>query len=212
MPRKVLSARVLNGAEANFEQDEHELRVDVPMADRQTPVSVIELTINEPIKPGTLYGSARMITTSMTEYGHILSEKASPYDRSVRWSHDNQENHVKLFRGERSETGFAVHTEPEENPWVFINLHEARNVKAVVIENRPGERRTDGLILSISEDGENWEEVWKASNWEEKWLAVITHFHAGIEVPGRKAQFLKFETRGAPPKPMRLQRITVFGE
>jgi hypothetical protein len=185
MPRRVLSARTLEGGPVTvIHQDSHELQVEVPAVHRIEPVTVIELTINAAIEPGTLFGIARMITTSMTEYGHNLSENASMGLSSMS-HHDRPEDHLSLFKGERSARGYAFHTEPDENPWVLINLHEVRNVKAVVIENRPGERRTEGLILSVSLDGHAWEQVWQAEVWEEKWLAVVTHFHAGIEVPGR---------------------------
>jgi alpha-L-fucosidase len=212
LPIKVLEARTLDGAAVSVEQDGHELRVSVAREHQVTPVTVIALTLEKAIEPGTLYGVARMITTSMTEYGHILSENASMAMSSMSVKYNHLEDREKLFRGERSSRGYAVHTEPEENPWMFINLHEVRTIKAVIIENRPGERRTEGLILSISTDGKAWEQVWQAEAWEEKWLAVVTHFHAGIDVPGRKAQFLKFETRGETPRPLALQRVTVYGD
>jgi alpha-L-fucosidase len=211
MPRKVLSARTMDGGPVAIQQDAHELHVSVASEHRVEPVTIIELTIDAAIEPGTLFGIARMITTSMTEYGHNLSENASMGLSSMS-HHDKPEDHLSLFKGERSERGFAFHTEPDENPWVLINLHEVRTVKAVVIENRPGERRTEGLILSISLDGHAWEQVWQAAEWEEKWLAVVTHFHAGIEVPGRPAMYLRLETRGEPPRPLLLQRVTVLGD
>ena len=211
MPRKVLAARTMDGGPAAFHQDAHELRVEVGEAHRVSPVTIIELTIDAAIEPGTLYGLARMITNSMTEYGHNLSENASMGLSSMS-HHDKAEDHMSLFKGDRSDRGFAFHTEPEENPWVLINLHEVRNVKAVVIENRPGERRTEGLILSFSMDGHVWEQVWQAEEWDEKWLAVITHFHAGIDVPGRPTQYLRLETRGDLPRPLLLQRVSVFGD
>lgn len=211
MPIKVLKAGTMDGRSVSFEQDAHELRIEVGEQDRGHDITVIEMDIEESIEPGTSYGGARMITTNMTEYGHILSADASMAMSSISY-HDRPEDHVRLFKGERSERGYAFHTDPDENPWVLINLHEIRTIKAVVIENRPGERRTEGLILSISTDGKSWEKVWQAIEWEEKWLAVITHFHAGIDIPGRKAQYLKLETRGEPPRPMLLQRVTVLGD
>ena len=59
LSRKVLSARTLDGKPVVFTQDEHGLAVSVAESDRDTPVTVIELTIDRPIEPGTLFGDAR---------------------------------------------------------------------------------------------------------------------------------------------------------
>lgn len=99
----------------------------------------------------------------------------------------------------------------EKNPWAKIDLGAVKTVNAIEIENRPNDRRTDGLILSISEDGKKWEEVWKAKEWESSWVVPLTHFDAGIDTPGRQARFIKLETKGNSPRPLLLQRITVYG-
>ena len=93
-----------------------------------------------------------------------------------------------------------------------IDLGSEKNVKAVLIENRDGERSSEGLILSISVDGKQWDEAWKAEEWEQTWCAPVTHFHAGIEKPGRQARYLKLETRGEHERLLLLQRVTVYGE
>ncbi len=117
-----------------------------------------------------------------------------------------------MFQGEKPARGYAFHTGDEQNPWAKIDLGAVKTVKAVVIENRPGERRTEGLILSVSEDGKKWEQVWTAKKWEQSWLVPITRFHSGIDVPGRPVRYLKVESKGDMPRPMLLQRFTVYGE
>jgi alpha-L-fucosidase len=211
LPRRVISARTLEGVPVTFDQDVHRLEVDVPLDLRVLPVTVIELTLDQVIEPGTTYGVARMLSANMTEYGHVISEHATLAMSSISY-HDRPEDHPRLFRGERSDRGYAVHTECDEHPWVVADLGDVKTVKAVVIENRAGDHRSDRLVLSVSEDGKTWAEVWRAIVWDEKWLAVVTHFHAGIDVPGRRARYLKFELDGQPPRPLILQRITVFGE
>ena len=211
LPRQVLSARTLDGKAVAFTQNKHELTISVAESDRDAPVTVIELTIDQPIEPGTIFGGVREIFDDMSQYGSVLSENATLEMSSVS-PHDTPEDHERLFRGAPSRHGFAFHTAPEENAWAKVDLGAVQNVKAVVIENRPGELRTEGLVLSVSEDGERWTEVWRAAEWEEQWLAVITHFHAGIDVPGRPTRYLRFETKGVPPRPMLLQRVTVYGE
>jgi hypothetical protein len=79
------------------------------------------------------------------------------------------------------------------------------------IANRQNERRAEGLILSISEDGQKWEEIWRAKAWESTWLVPVTHFNAGINAPGRRARFIRVETKNETPRELLLRRITVFG-
>lgn len=211
MPRRVLSARTLEGAPVIFHQDAHRLEVDVPHDLRVLPVTVIELTLDQAIEPGTTCGAARMINPTMTEHGHIISEHATLAMSSMS-THDRPEDHPRLFRGERSDRGYAIHTEPEERPWVVADLGDVKTIKAVVIENRACDQRSDGIVLSASEDGTTWTEVWRAVVWEETWHAVVTRFHAGIDVPGRRARYLRFELDGESPRPLILQRITAYGE
>ena len=77
--------------------------------------------------------------------------------------------------------------------------------------NRPNEGTSAGLIVSLSTDGKNWEQVWRAVAVETTWQIPVTHFHAGIDVPGRKARFIKLETKNDRPKPLLLQRFRAFG-
>ena len=86
-----------------------------------------------------------------------------------------------------------------------------QTVHAVAIENRPNERRTEGLILSTSENGQTWQEVWRAKTWEATWTVPLTHLDAGAQVPGRKIRFIKVETLNDKPQGLLLQRITAFG-
>lgn len=211
LPFKVLGARTLTDKPAAFTQTASEFSIHVAEADRDAPVTVIELTIDQPIAPGTVVGGARSASENMADYGKILSEGAK-LELSATSVHDKPSDHERLFKGERPGRGFAFHTADEKNPWARIDLGAVKNVKAVVIENRPNERRTDGLILSVSEDGQTWAKAWQAKEWQQKWLAPVTQFHAGIEAPGRPARYLRLETKGENPRPMLLQRVTVYGE
>jgi len=80
-----------------------------------------------------------------------------------------------------------------------------------VIDNRPDERRTEGLILSVSEDGAKWDEVWKAKDWVASWVVPLTHLDAGANVPGRQVRFIRLETKNDSPRALMLQRVAVFG-
>ncbi len=211
LPYKVQSARTLTGAPATFTQTASEFSVSVAETDRDNPVTVIELTLDQTVPDGTVLGAAHEAPVNMAEYGALLSENAK-LELSSPSAHDRAANHERLFKGEKPAGGFAFHTGDEKKPWIKIDLGAVKTVKAVVIENRPNEKRTDGLILSVSEDGQKWEKVWQAKQWEQKWLAPVTHFQAGIDAPGRPARYLKLETTGESPRPMLLQRVEVYGQ
>jgi alpha-L-fucosidase len=211
LPGKITSARTLFGASVNFTQNDGGLTVRVAPADRDSPVTVVELALEQPLEVGRIVGDAHVSAPSMAEYGRVLSDEAV-LALSSGSVHDAPADHERLFRGRKTDRGFAFHTGDEKNPWARIDLGAVRNAKAVAIENRPGERRTEGLILSVSTDGKTWEEVWKAPKWEQSWTVPLTRFQAGIDVPGRPARYLKVETRGDQPRPMLLQRLTVYGE
>jgi alpha-L-fucosidase len=208
---KIISARTLTGAPVQFTQSEKELLIKVSKADQDSPVTVVELTLDKPLEVGRIVGGARIVEDDLAEYGKVLSADAK-LEFSSTSPNDRVSDHVRLFSGERSAKGFTFHTADETNPWAKIDLGAVKTVKAVVIENRPGERRMEGLILSVSEDGKKWEQVWKAKKWEQRWLVRVTRFHSGIDVPGRPARYLKVETKGDQPRPMLLQRFTVYGD
>jgi hypothetical protein len=114
--------------------------------------------------------------------------------------------------GKGSKQEHAFHTNSEKNPWITVDLGRIQTVNAVVIENRKKEHRRKGLILSVSEDGQSWTKVWQAEEFQTEWSVPLTHFHAGIDVPGRKTRYLKLETHSKKPRPLVLQRVTVYGE
>ena len=103
------------------------------------------------------------------------------------------------------------YTGTEKNPWAKVDLGAVKTVNAVVIENRSNERRTEGLIVSVSEDGQQWQEVWRARTWETSWVVPVTHFAAGANAPGCRARFIRVETKNEAPGERLLRRITVFG-
>ncbi len=210
LPAKVLSARTLTGSPATFTQTDNELSISVADKDRATPVTVIELTLDRTLETGRTIGVVRTPKAYLSQVGAILSEDSKlEISSSSQWN--QVKDHARLFTGDRPASGFAFHTGDEKNPWAKIDLGAVKTVNAIEIENRPNDRRTDGLILSISEDGKKWEEVWKAKEWESSWVVPLTHFDAGIDTPGRQARFIKLETKGNSPRPLLLQRITVYG-
>ena len=210
LPCKVLSARTLAGAPVTFAQSDDELSVSVGEQDRATPVTVIELTLDKAVESGRIIGVVHTPKAYLSQLGAILSENAKlEISSSSQWN--RAADHTRLFSGDKPASGYAFHTGDEKNPWAKIDLGGVKTVNAVEIENRPNERRTEGLILSISEDGQKWEEIWHAKEWESSWMVPVTHFEAGINAPGRPVRSIKVETKGNAPRPLLLQRITVYG-
>jgi hypothetical protein len=192
--RKLISASILlGGKEVKFKQSEEDLELSLPAGVKWDPVdTVIAMKVGPAFEPGVL-----------------LSEHAK-LEISSTCGHDIETNHARLFAGDK--VPFAFHTDNEKTPWAKIDLGAVRTVRTVEIENRDGEQeRTKGLIMSISEDGQKWEEVWQAKSWVTTWIARVTQSSGGAVKSGRKARFIKLETRGESPRPLVLRRVTVFG-
>jgi alpha-L-fucosidase len=211
LPIKVLAARTLDGHPVEIHQDANGLDVQVATAHRADPVTVIELTIEQSIEPGTLYGGTRKEEVDLSQAGVMISANATVTTSST-CVHDFPEDYQSLLTGERPARDYAFHTAAEKNPWATVDLGSVKTVKAIVIENRPNEHRSDGLIMSVSEDGEMWAQVWQAEELQPEWTVALTHFHAGIDVPGREARYLKFETRNKKGRSLLLNRVTVYGD
>ena len=210
LPNKVLTARTLTGVPCTFKQSAAEWSVQLAKKDMDTPVTVIEVTLDKPLEGGIIIGELRTPQDYRGEFGAILSADAKlETSSSLGGDWDKPGNHARLFAGER--LAVAFHTRDEKNPWAKVDLGAVKTVHAVAIENRPNERRTEGLILSTSENGQTWQEVWRAKTWEATWTVPLTHLDAGAQVPGRKIRFIKVETLNDKPQGLLLQRITAFG-
>jgi alpha-L-fucosidase len=209
LPNKVLAARTLTGAPVTFKQSDDELSLEVAGKVREKPVTVIELTLEKPVEAGRIIGGAHAPKSYTSEYGAVLSEKATLQisSRASQW--DKAESHARLFSGDKAD--YAFHTDKENNPWAKVDLGAVKMVNAVVVENRSNERRTEALTLSLSEDGQKWEEVWRAKTWEATWVVPVTRLEADANVPGRRARFIRVETKNEAPRELLLKRITVFG-
>lgn len=67
LPWRVKSARTLTGAAVAFAQRDDEFTIQVAEADRDTPVTVIELTLDQPVPDGRMIGSVRATGGSRPE-------------------------------------------------------------------------------------------------------------------------------------------------
>jgi alpha-L-fucosidase len=210
LPVPVQSACTLTGAAVDVTQTDDVLSLNVDMADRVSPVTVLELTLDGVIESGSMVGVARASMAYLEEYGELLSK-----DADLRLSSSSEYNdsgtQARLFDPYDETGNFAFHTQDEENPWAIVDLGDVHTIKVVEIENCPHDRRSEGLILSLSEDGQSWDKIWQAERWESLWKISVTHFHAGIDAPGRAARYLKVETEGDSPRSLQLRHLMVYG-
>ena len=68
LPARVLSARTLTGTPVGFTQSDDEISIKVALSGRDTPVTVIELTLENTLESGTLIGSVRVSNASPSDY------------------------------------------------------------------------------------------------------------------------------------------------
>ncbi|MCX6926023.1 MAG: alpha-L-fucosidase, partial [Verrucomicrobia bacterium] len=212
LPQKVNAAKKVTGGEAvAFKQTEKGIDLTLAAGRRDPLFTVFALTLDAPVADGTQLpnGSLRSIFEDTVTYGSPITEKAAlTVSSTSQWDHPA--DHPKLFSGERVD--YAFHTADEKNPWIKIDLGEVRTVCGVRIENKTGDRRSSGLILSLSEDGDKWTEVWKADKWDQSWEAPVTETKAGAQVPGRQARYLKLELRKPGNSTLLLRRVEVYGK
>jgi hypothetical protein len=58
----------------------------------------------------------------------------------------------------------------------------------------------------------NWTEVWKAESGFPLWEIPVNDFLAGAQVPGRKARYLRLETKPETPEYFHLRQVQVYGK
>ncbi len=183
LPRNVLSARTLDGKTATCTQTEDGLTVRVAEADADTPVTVVELTLEQPLEDGVLIGLARVPEGDMSGYGDVIAENESPVLSAASAG---------------------------EAPSLVIGT-KMKDVKAVKIENLPDDHASDGLALYATDDDKTWDKIWEAEKWQQEWLIPVTHFHAGIDVPGRRLWELKLVAKDGSPSSIPLKSVAAYG-
>ncbi len=105
-------------------------------------------------------------------------------------------------------TGIAVHTQEEsktKEPNILIRFNEPAIVRSVQIANCGDatiQHRARGLTLSVSEDGENWKEVWTAPD-------AFPDWQFDIDSP-KPIKYAKLWLKGEGI--LHLQKATFFGE
>jgi hypothetical protein len=157
----------------------------VPQA---SPVSIVELTFDQSVDdiPAIPDATAHSIFDDASTYGKIVSS-----EDKVKTSSTSPTVEVDLGR-EVSITGVRILTGTKTD--------------------QPTMDDAATLHLSISSDGKTWTEVWKSQKIQPQWEIPVNDFLAGAEVPGRKARYLRLETKPENPEPFHLKQVQVFGK
>ena len=85
---------------------------------------------------------------------------------------------------------FFFHTDGENQPSILFDLHQARTLSSVIVENRLeyGQERAVPLLVEVSTDKKNWREVAKRTQEFTTWRADFTRVEARwvrLSVPRR---------------------------
>jgi hypothetical protein len=147
-------------------------------------------------------------------YGQIISREATVTTSSTLAGYPRKPNELVA---ENPAADFAFSTQPELNPWVQIDLGQEFAVTGLRVLNRlnagqPGMERAATLSVSVSSDGNAWQEVWKADSSLRQWEIPVNDFVAGAQIPGRKARHLRLELKPAKPEYLHLRQVEVWGK
>ena len=209
---KVLKAAIHGGAEIPFTQKGEHLELTLP-TDKQDPLcTVVELSVDSPITEIIPAKKQKSIFDADPEYGDLISEKATLRISST-CQYDDKSKHPNLFNGDLTGDDFAFHTDSEVNPYAIIDLGTKQSIRGILIHNREDNpTRKNGVMVSLSVNGNQWEEIWKQTNLDDVWEIPVTRFVAGANLLGKEARFVKIERRLSQPDALHLQTVKIYGK
>ncbi len=181
LPHKIMAAEFLHGGKpVTFQQGADGVTLDLGADGFQKPVTIVKLTLDEPVKPG-----------------QTLGNEAGPFADDMLFGKARQADaKVTVSGGEavKDELGrWDVKTKGDKMPSVTIDLGKSMEVTAVSaasVDHNAFNSNVD-LRIAISGDGEKWEEVYKGSYGLPEWEVPVTQHVAGIQQPGRPARYVK---------------------
>lgn len=210
--RTIVAANLLKGGNIAFRQTGDTLTVTVPQDLRIAPDTIVELTCDQTVDglPALESGAFSTFDDAVT-YGHIISRQAKVKASSM------SSGDLQALVAEQAAADIAFDTIPEMHPWIEMDFGREVSVTAVRVLNRTGAGqagldRAATLRLSVSSDGKSWSEVWKADRAATHWDIPVTEFRAGVQVPGRKARYLRLEIHPEKPAALHLRQVEVWGK
>ena len=215
--RQVVSAKVLaEGATVAFKQTPQQLVLSLPPQAAIKGDLVIALTMNQSLDGLPSINADEVgcsFAVDSATYGSVVSRQAKVKASSTsQWM--PADGGASLV-AERQPASFAFHTDNEAAPFVDIDLGGAVKVTGVCIRNANPENagnRMATLRASVSLDGREWTEVWRAATSEPSWEFPITSFVSGARIPGRQARFLRLHVHPTSPGPLLLKQVEVYGK
>lgn len=215
--RKVVSAKLLAGGEpVAFKQSAQQLVITIPPQAAIKGDLVIALTMDDSLDglPSIAADSdACSFAIDSATYGSVVSRRARVTASSTsQWM--PADGGAALVAANQP-ASFAFHTAPEPAPHVDIDLGKAAKVTGVFIRNANPENaanRMATLSASVSLDGKEWNEIWKAAGSAKSWQFPVTSFVSGAQIPGREVRYLRLQTHPATPEPLLLKLVEVYGK
>jgi len=201
LPHTLTAARFLNGgASIPFTQTDTAVTLELGPTGFRSPVTILELTTDEPVKPG-----------------QVLGRGASQFDDTAAFgTHCQAVAQVTVTSGEAKKEADArwnVKTGGAHQPSVTFDLGSVRDLtafSAFSVDHSAHVSDVD-LRLSLSSDGETWTEVYRGNYGLPQWEVPLTSFVAGIEQPGRPARYLRvWLDYGKASGPLKLGKVTLY--
>lgn len=136
-------------------------------------------------------------------FGQWISRDATVSTSSTsQW--DTPSQHAQFVQANRPEFApdYAFHTAEQANAWVEVDLGAVHDLTAVSLWNRAGNpERAEGLVLFVSEDGENYTMAAQFEDGAAKWEARLDC----------SARYLRFALPDEPAY-LHLKHVRVYGE
>jgi len=217
--RKVMSACLLSGIAVSVEQTGNVIEITVPQARRDSIDTIVELTMDKSLDGLKAIESVALLQFDEATYGHVVSRQ-SIVTVSSRGAFDP--GSPQTLVAETPSSDFAIQTASEKNPWVQIDLGREISVTAVRVLNRvnAGQERMATFSLSLSTNGETWQEAWTGKIGignikQPAWEIQVTDFVAGATIPGRITRYLRLEMHPQndyQTEQIQLRQIEVWGK
>jgi len=183
LPCKVLSAKTLGGTKVDYMQSVNELKINITKEHLDSPITVVELTLDSELTPGTLVGCTKITEDNISEYGELLSEQIAPEFTSIN----------------------------EEEFELEIPLKRMRFIKALSIETDIDSEAYDTMQIFIANIDKTYSKILETKEIKQKQIIPITHFHAGIDVLGIRSRLMKIIIKGSSLKLLPMKLVQVYG-
>ncbi len=167
--------------------------------------TILELTVVEAVNQLADPGGA-MPTFLMENGGGEWISKSASFRASSTSQWDRKKDHGLLLNPAANNPEYTFHTEHEVQPWVEVDLGSVHRIVGAEIENRPGyQSRSNGLSMSVSCDGKNWQQIWKAKRSKDHWQFATPSYASARYVR------LQTENEKGSPQPFHLRSVKIYG-